>query len=98
MILSIFLCLFSINSFAGPREKLIDEIFECFGKNFGKYIEDFFRYVGLMGFLAFFKAFSWTKMTLGGFLTLIGVFFSNKKEEHPDKGVVKIKSGKFSFY
>jgi membrane-associated protease RseP (regulator of RpoE activity) len=95
-ILFIFMILCVVTSYcdAGGKEKIEIGIL----KYLGRHIDDFFRYIGLGFIMVFLKSMSWTKMTLGAFLSLIGAFFpKNDKDKKEEKGEAKISFSKLSF-
>jgi hypothetical protein len=88
------LIFFSIDCFAGGREIIAQKL----AKFLGKYLDDLFRYLGLMGLLVFMKTISWSKMLTGSFLAIIGVFYPNKKQIDEKEGEAKIEVPKFNIF
>jgi len=88
------LILLSDECFAGPREKIVQKTL----KFLSKYLDDLFRYLGLMGLLVFMKTISWSKMLMGSFLSIIGALYPVKKESNDDKGEAKIEIPKFKLF
>lgn len=72
------------------------KVFQLIEKHGIKYIDYLFHYAGLMGLLAFMKAISWSKMLLGGFLSIVGAFYPNKKER--SEGEAHIEVSKFKLF
>ncbi|MDD5754562.1 MAG: hypothetical protein PHN45_07415 [Methylococcales bacterium] len=92
------ICLFvalsfiSVNCFAGS---VAQELLELIVKHF----DDIFRYIGLSGVLMFLKGVSWTKMTLGSFLAIIGTLYPGQEKENKEiSGETKISWRGFSIF
>lgn len=90
-IVLLVLLFFHCDAYAG-REKIVQFV-EKYGV---KYIDDIFRYAGLMGLLAFMKAVSWSKMLFGGFLSIVGALYPSKKEH--SKGEAHIEISKIKIF
>jgi hypothetical protein len=91
-ILALLMLVFSPDCYAGWRDKVTVEILEVLGRN----LEKVLKYVGLGIVMIFLKSVSWTKMTFGGLLALLGALFPKNQEEKNDEGEAKISSGKIS--
>lgn len=91
IIFIITLLLFCDDIYGGSRK-----VFQLIEKHGIKYIDYLFHYAGLMGLLAFMKAISWSKMLFGGFLSIVGAFYPNKKER--SEGEAHIEVSKFKLF
>lgn len=88
----LILLVLSTDVFAGK-----EKVYSLLEKHGARYLDDLFRYLGLMGLLAFMKAVSWSKMLFGGFLSIVGAFYPNSKNQK-DTGEAHIEVSKIKLY
>jgi membrane-associated protease RseP (regulator of RpoE activity) len=92
----ILMCFLTNDAIAGGANKIITEGGELLSAKFSAHLGELFRFFGLFSVLVFIKSVSWTKMTLGGVLSLLGAFLFQGSKESKEHGEVQVKSNSFA--